>query len=75
MTTKEEIADTIDKFYTDLYSPTLTNPEIRNHRLNSGPEDLPDITNEEIQKALGQMKNGKCPAEDKITTASLVDWL
>lgn len=72
MTKKKEITKTIETFYTTLYSSTVKNPMKRTRKiLNVGSEELPDITNEEIKKALKQMKNGKCPGEDRITTEML----
>ncbi|KAH1021436.1 hypothetical protein HUJ04_010952 [Dendroctonus ponderosae] len=34
--------------------------------INQGSEDIPEITTDEIQKSISEMKNNKAPGEDKI---------
>jgi len=36
--------------------------------MNVGSEEIPDINSTEIEEALSQLKNGRAPGEDKITS-------
>ncbi|XP_050306282.1 uncharacterized protein LOC126743295 [Anthonomus grandis grandis] len=65
----KNLMDIVENFYSALY--TGDNPEqvigVDETILNVGSEDLRDITGEEVELALSQMKNGKAPGEDGIT--------
>lgn len=57
-------------FYTQLYSAhtSIQAQYTRNILTNSGSEEVPDIRNFEMKETLKQMKNGRCPGEDLITS-------
>lgn len=76
VTSKPEILSEIYEYYGQLYashSPHPT-PDVKDTRATLTrhvTEDLPDIGLEEIEAALGQLKNGKAPGEDGVTTELL----
>ena len=62
---RREILKVTEIFYTSLYESKIDNEDARranndqNKRIcNVSSEDLPDIEEEEIRKALNQLKNG-----------------
>jgi len=66
---RDKIIKRVEEFYQDLYASkkTLKNPEI-----NEDEEDeIPNITINEVKKAITDMKRGKAPGEDEI----LVEYL
>lgn len=70
VTNREEILKVVKSFYQTLYRST-TNPPTRNEPvkvvMNVGSEELPEISTQELEQALKNMKNGKTPGQDKIT--------
>lgn len=67
-----KISEHIKDFYTHLYISSRPDPSITNTTVcNVGSEDVPEIAKQEIQAALKQMKNRKCPGEDRITCEML----
>lgn len=72
VTNKKEIVKEIQKFYEKLYTTVIPNPiGPSKNILNVGSEDMLEITPSEIKYALQQMKNGKSPGEDQITSEML----
>lgn len=68
----KKIAEHIKEFYTRLYTSTTPDPRITSTVIcNVGSEDIPEISKQEIQAALKQMKNRKSPGEDRITCEML----
>ena len=66
---KQEILKVIEEHYATLYSrdDSIQEVEIPVIR-NKGSEELPDITEEEIESAIKGMKNNKIPGEDGIVS-------
>lgn len=61
------IAEHIKEFYSCLYTSIRPDPRATNTIIcNVGSENVPEISRQEIQVALTQMKNRKSPGEDKI---------
>ena len=76
VTSKPDILAEVENFYGKLYAskasrpqPDLGDPRATLSRHLS--ENLPEVTQNEISIALGQLKNGKAPGEDGITTELL----
>lgn len=67
LTTNRDIAENVKQFYTSLYTSVRSNSRSkRGIILNVGSGEIPEITAQEINTALKQMKNRKSPGEDKI---------
>ena len=60
ITYKKVILEIIKDFYSNLYSESLEEKDLRTipHILNQGSEDLPAITTWEVKKSLEEIKNG-----------------
>lgn len=73
ITDKQQILKTVQKFYSDLLSTTEENTLSKN--IPKVPkqcsEDLPEVTIEEINKALVQMKNNKSPYWCGVVTEAI----
>lgn len=69
--TENRLRQKNEDFYTTLYPSLSQNPGTGSTIKNLGSEDIPEITNKEIKKALKQIKTGKCPGEDTHTTKIL----
>ncbi|KAH1028377.1 hypothetical protein HUJ05_001734 [Dendroctonus ponderosae] len=67
-TNKQDILRIIEAFYRDLYAKTETTiiTEQIHMIMNQGSEDIPEITTDEIQKSISELKNNKAPGEDKV---------
>lgn len=65
----KNIAEHIESFYTRLYTSIRPDPRTAKTVIcNVGSEDVPEISGQEIQAALKQMKNRKSPGEDRVTS-------
>lgn len=67
LSNKKAILEEVENFYAKLYSTTKRDHGARTHVTNEGSEEIPHITTEEMEKALRQLKNSKCPGTDNIT--------
>ena len=66
---KQEILKVIEEHYATLYSRDDSIQEVEIPIIwNQGSEELPDITEEEIESAIKGMKNNKTPGEDGIVS-------
>ncbi|KAH1028359.1 hypothetical protein HUJ05_001719 [Dendroctonus ponderosae] len=72
-TNKRDILLIVRSFYAELDKKTSTTeigvgiPVIQ----NQGSEDIPEITQDEINNCLKNMKNNKSPADDKMSTENI----
>ena len=66
---KNEIIKVVEDFYRDLYNSN-EQPQIEANAVTS---DVPNITKEEIKRALKGMKRGKTPGEDGISIDLILD--
>lgn len=68
VTEKQQLLQVVEGYYRDLYRSRNPKPQIPVTRkiTNVGSEDVPEITEAEIQFALSKMHNGKAPGEDDI---------
>lgn len=72
MNDKISIRNEIHKFCRNLYKSTIPQPQSKSRNiLNVCSEKLSLITISELKHALKQMKNGKSPGDDHITTKML----
>ncbi|XP_037294379.1 uncharacterized protein LOC115454908 [Manduca sexta] len=78
-TDRGKILETVEKFYTELYSsrvsePTSSTPgkDPRAKLVRHHTEDLPEVSLYEIKNALKRMKKGKLPGLDKVTYEHLL---
>ena len=66
VTNKAKITDIIEEFYKDLYN--TDRPDWRKGEdWSAKANDVPPIMEDEVEKALDRMKNGKAPWEDQLT--------
>jgi len=70
-TDQNKLLEITREFYKDLYASIRSKPSTggtatRPVIMNVGSEEMPDITMDEVQTALDEMKNGKAPGEDDI---------
>lgn len=75
-TDQEKILEITRKFYEDLFTSVREKPpsEMTHPKpaiMNVGSEELPEITVEEVQSSLKEMKNNKAPGEDDIPTEAI----
>jgi len=71
---RNTILNIAKEFYEDLFTsirqkPAPTTEETHQNRpkiMNVGSEELPDITTEEVSKAVSEMKDNKSPGEDGV---------
>ncbi|KAF2897889.1 hypothetical protein ILUMI_08286 [Ignelater luminosus] len=59
----------------ELYELKVPNPKANPPKItirNISSEEIPTVTTQEIHTALQQMKNGRCPEEDRITIEMLI---
>ena len=73
---RPEILLEVQSFYSQLYDslsccPDPVEKDTRATLTRHFTEDLPDISLDEIERALRQLKNGKAPGEDGVTTELL----
>lgn len=72
-TNKRDILQIVRNFYAELYKKNTTTktgagiPVIQ----NQGSEDIPEITQDEINNCLKDMKNNKSPGDDEISTENI----
>ena len=72
-TNKKDILRIVRDFYAELYKGTTTRevgtdiPKVQ----NQGSEDIPEITKDEINNCLKDMRNNKTPGEDDITIENI----
>ena len=72
MRDKSKIEERVQEFYSELYQIRQhplheTEAKLKRRVLNVNSEDIPEITTEEINSALHEMKNNKAPGMDYIT--------
>ncbi|KAL3274016.1 hypothetical protein HHI36_015434, partial [Cryptolaemus montrouzieri] len=70
---RSEINNVIREYYVKLYASSRDSPPTNEVPviLNVGSKEIPEIDYIEISLALNQMKNGRIPGEDRITTEML----
>ncbi|CAB3240548.1 unnamed protein product [Arctia plantaginis] len=66
----------VESFYGRLYASHASRPDPENEDSRASltrhyTEDLPEVSIDEIEMALGQLKNGKAPGEHGVTTELL----
>lgn len=77
VTARHQILEEVEKFYGLLYSSRADRPLTKDTEDPRAPltrhytEDIPDIDVSEISAALGQLRNGRAPGDDGITTELL----
>lgn len=72
-TNKQDILRIAREFYAELYSKSTTlevNTDIPKIK-NQGSDDIPDVTLEEIENSLRDMKSNKSPGEDGVSTENI----
>ena len=69
ITNQEQLLNRIKEFYEQLYS---CNRPIENIVLKEDEEEIPDITPEEVRKAIQQMKSIKAPGMDGLEIKNLI---
>ncbi|CAH2101811.1 unnamed protein product [Euphydryas editha] len=62
------IREKVEKFYGQLYVPICRAQKAEARDIEYVYWDIPDIEVGEIKAALGELKNGRAPADDGITT-------
>lgn len=70
-TDRKEILRVVKEFYEELYASVKQKPpEVNNQTMpvitNVGSEDMPEITIDEVEAALKEMKNNKAPGDDEL---------
>ncbi|CAH2097258.1 unnamed protein product [Euphydryas editha] len=74
---RPQIREEVEKFYGQLYSSSVQKSETQGAEDPRAPllrhysEDVPDFEVGEISAALGQLKNGRAPGDDGVTTELL----
>ena len=70
---REKILEVVEAFYRELYGEQVQHVDNRPllKVTNQGSEEMPDITPNEVRKALQAMKNNKSPGEDGIVTEAI----
>lgn len=73
---KLAVLSEVESFYGDLYASHASRPDPENEDPRAKltrhfTEDLPEVSIDEIGMALRQLKNGKAPGEDGVTTELL----
>lgn len=63
---RSKILHIATQYYSNLYASTLTNAENSTTK-QTQTETVPHVLYEEIELAIKELKNNKCPGEDKIT--------
>lgn len=76
ITNREKILRTVEEFYGKLYQSKVRRSNT--HKINKiiknmGSKELPDIVEEEIKKALRDMKRDKASGEDDITSDMIIE--
>ncbi|KAL0810833.1 hypothetical protein ABMA28_010143 [Loxostege sticticalis] len=65
---RNHLQEIVVKYYQQLYKSTETEPDtmVSKRVTNVGSEDVPEITDSEIETALSRMKNGKAAGSDNV---------
>ena len=73
---KPAVLSEVENYYDRLYASHASRPDTGNEDSRASltrhyTEDLPEVSIDEIEIALGQLRNGKAPGEDGVTTELL----